>query len=113
MAHGELESPFYETNPIAALQHRHVIREQIIHWQSQYPDHMAEAVTNEVMEVYGEVAVSKVAHSECLKSLIAASCVETDLRSEAALTMALLGLLAEEAVIAPRWGKFRKKQSAA
>jgi len=64
-----------------------VIREQIIHWQSQYPDHVAEDITKEVMNAYGEVAVSKVAHSEHLKSIIAASVVEDELRSEAALTM--------------------------
>jgi hypothetical protein len=89
-----------------------VIREQIIHWQTQYPDHLAESIAREVMDAYGEVAVSKVAHSEHLKSIIAASVVEDELRSETALTMALIGLFAEEAVIGPRLGKYRKRQSA-
>ena len=40
--------------------------------------------------------------------------VERDLRSEEALTIALLGLIAEEAVIAPRiGGKYKRRTSAA
>jgi hypothetical protein len=57
--------------------------------------------------------VAKVAHSEHLKSMLPSSTVEEDLRSEAALTMSLLGLIGEEAVIAPRVsGKFGRKRAA-
>jgi hypothetical protein len=51
-----------------------------------------------------------VAHSEHLKSVLPTSTVEGELRSEASLTMALLGLIGEEAVIAPRvGGKFGRR----
>jgi hypothetical protein len=55
--------------------------------------------------------VAKVAHSEQLKALLPSKTVDDDLRSEAALTMALIGLVAEEAVIVPRvGGKYRKRR---
>jgi hypothetical protein len=63
-----------------------------------------------VIGTYGEIAVAKVAHSEHLKAVLPSSTVESQLRSEAALTMALLGLIGEEAVIAPRiGGKFGRR----
>ena len=38
------------------------------------------------------------------------STIETEFRSGAALTMSLLGLISEEAVIAPRLGRFGVKR---
>ena len=49
--------------------------------------------------VDGEVAVAKVAHAEHLKSSLPSDLVETELRSSAALTTALLGMSAEEALV--------------
>lgn len=90
-----------------------VLQQQIIHWQSQYADHLAHDVEREVLDVYGQVAVAKVAHSEKLKGILPAEVVEKELRSEHALTMGLLGLMAEEALIAARiGGKFGKRRSA-
>jgi hypothetical protein len=87
-----------------------VLEDQIVYWQSQYPDHLAEEIETEVIATYGEIAVAKLAHSEQLKSILPSSKVEDDLRSEAALTMSLLGLIGEEAVIAPRiGGKFGRR----
>jgi len=62
----------------------------------------AEDVERIVKAVYGEVAVSKVAHSEHLKALIPSDVVEERLRSDYALTMSLLGLVAEENLVADR-----------
>jgi hypothetical protein len=90
-----------------------VLREEIDYWQGQFGDHHAEAVEDDVIAVYGEIAVAKVAHSEHLKGILPAHMVDHDLRSNAALTMALLGLIAEEAVIAPRLGgKYGKRKIA-
>jgi hypothetical protein len=90
-----------------------VLEAEIEHWQAQYPDHLADKISDEVVAVYGEIAVAKVAHSEYLKSVLPSSTVENDLRSDAALTMALLGLIGEEAVIAPRiGGKFGRSRAA-
>jgi hypothetical protein len=81
-----------------------VLKDKIEYWQAQYPDHLADQIADEVIAVYGEIAVAKVAHSEYMKSVMPSSKVEQELRSDAALTMALLGLIGEEAVIAPRVG---------
>jgi hypothetical protein len=87
-----------------------VMEEEIEFWQRQYGDHLGDQIAKEVIACYGEIAVAKVAHSEHLKSVLPTSVVEGDLRSEAALTMALLGLMGEEAVIAPRiGGKFGRR----
>ena len=91
-----------------------VIRTKIQHWQAMYPDHLATDIANEIENIYGEIAVAKVAHSEHMKGIIPSTTIDDHLRSEEALTMSLLGLIAEEAVIAPRvGGKFTKKKPAA
>lgn len=87
---------------------------EIEYWQSQYPDHVAEAVGKEVIETYGQNAVAKVAHSEHLKGILPSETVENDLRSDAALTMSLLGLIAEDAMLSTRvGGRFGKRRAVA
>lgn len=92
-----------------------VMEEQVAHWQAQYAPHLEEQVRDAVLAVYGEVAVAKVAHSEQLKTMMTSHDVESHLRSEGALTMALLGLISEDAVIATRiggkLGKFKRKSA--
>ena len=87
-----------------------VLIEQIEHFQAQYPDHYADEIAEHVISAYGEIAVAKIAHSEHLKGLHPSFVIENDFRSNAALTMSLLGLLSEEAVIAPRLGRFGVKR---
>jgi hypothetical protein len=90
-----------------------VMRSVIEHWQSQYSDHHSEDIERDVVEVYGQVAVSKVAHSEHLKGILPAQVVEKELRSEGALTIALLGLMSEDQLISTRvGGKYHKKRKA-
>jgi hypothetical protein len=91
-----------------------VLNEVVRHWQDQYPDTHASAIREEIHAVYGELAAAKVAHSEHLKAMgtILASEIDDQFRSPQALTMALLGLIAEEAIIATRLGgKYRKRAS--
>ena len=90
-----------------------VLVEQIEHFQAQYPDHYADEIADNVVAAYGEIAVAKIAHSEHLKGMHLTSTIENDFRSSAALTMSLLGLLSEEAVIAPRLGRFGVKRRVA
>jgi hypothetical protein len=91
-----------------------VLAAEIEYWQSMYPDHLADEIRKDVINTYGEIGVAKVAHSEHLKGTLPSNVVENDLRSDAALTMALLGLVAEEAVIATRvGGKYGKRRSVA
>jgi hypothetical protein len=109
--------PIHPEHPEGAvlINRDHPMLEAEVHrWQSMYADHLAEQIGDEVLAVYGEVAVAKVAHSEHLKGHIPTQQIETELRSPAALTMSLLGLMAEEAVISTRiGGKFGKRKAAA
>jgi len=90
-----------------------VLEDQVTRWQAMYPDHLGEAIRGEVVSVYGEIAVAKVAHSEQLKVIMPRKVIEDELRSCSSLTMALLGLMAEEALLASRiGGKFGRKRLA-
>ncbi len=80
-----------------------VLLQQIAHYQSQYPDHLMDEVEEKVLTVYKEVAVAKIAHSEYLRSVLSANEIE-ELRSPHSLTMALLGLITEDALLQPRLG---------
>jgi hypothetical protein len=76
------------------------------------PQH-ADGVEAVVHQAYGEIAVAKIAHSEYLKSLLPDHVVEDSLRCDEALTMSLLGLIAEEHLISDRLNKqFRRKKAA-
>lgn len=87
-----------------------VLEAEVSHWQSQFAEIYADQIAHDVLTTYGEIAVSKIAHSEHLRGIIPSKVVDDDVRSEAALTLALLGLIAEEAVLAPRLGgKYGKR----
>jgi hypothetical protein len=79
----------------------------------QYPDVHAEEIGQAVMAVYGEIASAKIAHSQKLAFRISVQELDSDYRSEKALTIALMGLLAEEAGISQRLGRFGQKRKAA
>ena len=74
------------------------------YWIDRYPNHLAEEVGRTIEGVYGEVMVARIAHSEELRSdpRWGGSKVESELRSPAALTMAALGLIAEDHLVAQR-----------
>jgi hypothetical protein len=59
-----------------------------------------------------EVAVAKVAHSQKLRGQVSDEELRDEYRNEKALTIALMGLLAEESLIAQRLGKFGRKKAA-
>jgi hypothetical protein len=90
-----------------------VLDEVTRYHQNQYPDIYAEEVATTVRNVFGEVAVAKVAHSQKLVREVAEELLDSEYRSEAALTVALMGLLAEESLIAQRLGRLGKKKAAA
>ena len=90
-----------------------LLLEAIKYHQENYPEIYASEVAKIVRTTYGEVAVCKVAHSQKLVAQIPEEELDQTYRSEAALTVALMGLLAEESLIAQRLGKLGKKKSAA
>ncbi len=90
-----------------------ILLEAIKHHQEQYPDVFSEDVENIVKNTYGEVAVCKIAHSQKLAKHVAEQDLDVTYRCETALTIALMGLLAEESLIAQRLGRLGRKKSAA
>jgi hypothetical protein len=90
-----------------------ILQEVIEYHQAQYPDVYAEEIGKAIRDVFGEIAVCKIAHSQKLAKKMAEEELDKDYRSEQALTISLMGLLAEESVIAQRLGKFGKKKLAA
>jgi hypothetical protein len=59
--------------------------------------------------VYGQVAVAKVAHSEEMRGLVDRAVID-EMRSPKALTMALLGLMAEDCLIRQKLSKVLGKR---
>jgi hypothetical protein len=90
-----------------------ILLEAIKYHQGQYPDVYGQEVDEIVRNTYGEVAVCKIAHSQKLARHVNEQELDETYRSEAALTIALMGLLAEESLIAQRLGKLGRKKTAA
>lgn len=87
-----------------------VIRGQIEHWQAQYPPAVAKDVEKLVMDAYEEVAVAKVSHLHALTGTVFSEEVRDSMLMNPALTTSLLGLISEDALIAPRTGKLGTKR---
>jgi hypothetical protein len=87
-----------------------ILQEVVQYHQAQYPDVFAEEVQKIVFEVFGEVATCKVAHSQKLLRNIPREELDTTYRSEQALTIGLMGLMAEESLIAQRLGRLGRKK---
>jgi hypothetical protein len=88
-----------------------VLQEIVEYHQLQYPDVYAEEVAKTVRQVFGEVAACKIAHSQKLAKKVTEEELDRDYRSEPALTIGLMGLLAEESVISQRLGRLGKKKT--
>ena len=101
-------------NGVVFINKEHAVLQQVIEfWQQQYSDTHAETVQEIVLSTYGEIAIAKIAHSEHLKTVMPSDQVEGELRSDHALTLALLGLIAEESVLSTRiGGKLGKRRYA-
>lgn len=79
-----------------------ILREMILYHQERFPPVHAGAVEETVKHVIGEIAACKIAHSAKLVSEVSEQDLDDEYRSEQALTIALMGLLAEETLIAQR-----------
>jgi len=87
-----------------------ILQEVVEYHQAQYPDIYADEVGKIVRQVFGEVAACKVAHSQKLAKNVPEEQLDSEYRSEQALTIALMGLMAEESLIAQRLGKLGRKK---
>ena len=95
--------PKYPNGVILLNRNHPVIKNVISERCAEHADHQQETVKKIVTQCYGEIAVAKVAHTEYLKPLVNdAKIVEDEMRSSAALTMALLGLMSEDSLITRR-----------
>ena len=89
-----------------------ILDEVVRYHQEQYPEVHAEEIADTVCKVYGEIAACKIAHSQKLARSIPKEELDLHYRSEKALTVALMGLLAEDTIVAQRLGKLGRKRSA-
>jgi hypothetical protein len=89
-----------------------ILQEIVDYHEAQYPEVYAEEVGKTVRQVFGEVAACKIAHSQKLAKQVTSEELDRDYRSEEALTVGLMGLMAEESVIAQRLGRLGKKRTA-
>jgi len=87
-----------------------ILQEVVEHHQAQYPDVYAEDVAKTIRQVFGEVAACKIAHSQKLTRKLTEEELDREYRSEQALTISLMGLLAEESLISQRLGRFGRKK---
>jgi hypothetical protein len=90
-----------------------VLLEIVEYHQQLYPEVHAEEVQKTVLTVFGEVAACKVAHSQRLASEVIEEDLNDRYRSEEALTLALMGLIAEESLITPRLSHLGPKKKVA
>lgn len=80
-------------------------QDMVTHWQDLYPPRCAHTIRQEIEGVYGEAMVARIAHSEDLaKDKVWGRAGVEELRTPTALTMAALGLVLEDHVIATRLG---------
>jgi hypothetical protein len=98
-------------NGVVDLDRDHpVIRSQVEYWQKQYPKSVHRDIEQLVMDAYGEVAVAKVSHMHALTGTIFSEEQRDDMLANPALTTSMLGLISEDALIAPRTGKLGTKR---
>lgn len=87
-----------------------ILQEMVKYHQDMYTDIHAEEIAQTIRRVFGELAVAKVAHAQKLCREIPVEILDRDYRNEKALTVALMGLLAEDSLIAQRLVKFGRKR---
>lgn len=90
-----------------------VVLRVVEHWVDQYPAAVADRVEEAVHEVFGELAIARVAHSAEMKRLMPDLDVEKELRSDGALTLGLLGMVDVWALLSDRLPSRVGRRSAA
>jgi hypothetical protein len=96
-------TPNHEKGPTVILNIDSPILQEVVEYhQANYTDFYAEDVAKVVHQVFGEVAACKIAHSQKLVKNVPLETLDSVYRSEEAITLSLMGLMAEESVIAQR-----------
>jgi hypothetical protein len=81
-----------------------VIQNVIAYWQGRYHEQYAVSIRQDVLDVYGMHVAARVAHSESLRGLVPEKRILEDMRTDAALTVSMLGLVPEDHVLLTRLG---------
>lgn len=112
--HLALWSPHEADGPTVFINVDSPILQEIIEYrQSLYPEIYAEEIANEIRKAFGDIAICKIAHSQRLTKLVPEEQLNEEYRNERALTISLMGLIAEESLIVQRLkGRFKKTASA-
>jgi hypothetical protein len=109
--HLALWAPNDPTGPTVVLNIDSPILEEVIKYhQDRCLSVYAEKVAETVQQVFGEVAACKIAHSQKLVKELPEEELDRLYRSEEALTFGLMGLMAEESLIAYRLKKLGRKK---
>ena len=107
-------NPHDSAGPTVLLNRDSAVLQEVIKFhQEQYADVYADEVRQIVMLAYGEIAVAKVAHAQKLMSKVPEQDLDANYRNEPALTLALMGLLAEDQLVGQRLGKLGNKKKTA
>jgi hypothetical protein len=88
-----------------------ILEEAVAYHVAQYPEVFAEEVAATVRKVFGEVAVAKVAHSQRLATEVPVEQLDREYRGEGPLTVALMGLIAEESLIGQRLRRLGQRKA--
>ena len=102
----DVDGPFVVINCASPI-----LVEMIKYHRDKYPDVHAEEVTLIVLKTFGEIAACKIAHTQKLTKHITEQEVESLFRSEEALTVSLMGLIAEDSLISQRLAKLGPKKT--
>jgi hypothetical protein len=98
-------------NGLVQLDETHsVIRSQIEYWQSQYPKPLARDVEGVVKDAYADTAVAKISHIHALAGHVLPENRVEEMLANPALSVGLVGLLGEDALITPRLGGLGAKR---
>jgi hypothetical protein len=81
-----------------------VVQNVIAYWQGRYHEQYAVPIRQDVLDVYGMHVAARVAHSESLRGLVPEKRILEDMRTDAALTVSMLGLVPEDHVLLTRLG---------
>jgi hypothetical protein len=104
--------PNYHEGPTVFINTESGILQEVVEYhQEKYAEVHHEGIAQMIRQVFGEVAACKVAHAQKLTKELSEQDLDRLYRNEAALTIGLMGLLAEESLISQRLGQFGRKRS--
>jgi hypothetical protein len=106
------KDPRYRSGIILLNRDHPILKQQLDFYRLCFAEVDPIAVEREVLTAYKEVVIAKVAHSEHLRALLPSAIIDTEMRSPAGLTMALIGLIAEDSLIGTRIGQLLKRRRA-